>query len=179
MTRKLTIPFAIFLLAAALAGCRSETDRSEGAVLLSVTDFDELPVEVSVTQGPFSIGQIQVRNIPKDPAGNLSDLQSVEIRSYEIAWVRRDTGRRLPPVLVQSLFGLIAPNGTTTFDNLPLLTSDQIFNPPLSDLARTGIDSETGSRLIVLDARLRFFGRTLSGDDIVSAPAAFTIEVVP
>lgn len=179
MMRKLTTLFAIFLLAAALAGCRSRTDRSEGAVLLSVTDFDELPVSVSVSGGPFSIGQIEVRNIPKDPTGTVSDLQSVEIRSYEIAFVRRDTGRRVPPTVAQSVFGLVTPGSTTTFDNLPLLLSDQILNPPLSDLTRTGRDSETGSAVIVMDARLRFFGRTLSGDDIVSSPASFTIEVVP
>ena len=179
MTRKVTTPFLVFLLVAALAGCRSRTDRSEGTVILSVTDFDELPAQVSVTSGPFSIGQIQLRSIPKDPTGSTSDLQSVEIRSYEISFVRRDTGRRVPPALVQSVFGLVAPGSTTTFDNLPLMTADQLQNPPLLDLARTGRDSETGSAVIVLDARLRFFGRTLSGDDIVSNTAAFTIEVVP
>lgn len=179
MTRKVTTPFLVFLLVAALAGCRSETDRSEGTVLLSVTDFDELPARVSVATGPFSIGQIEVRNIPKDPTGSTSDLMSVEMRSYEVVFVRRDTGQRVPPALAQSVFGLIAVGSTTTFDNLPLLTADQLQNPPLSDLARFGRDTETGSAIIVLDARLRFFGRTLSGDDIVSNTAAFTIEVVP
>lgn len=179
MTRKVTTPFLVFLLVAALAGCRSETDQSEGTVLLSVTDFDELPARVSVTTGPFSIGQIDIQNIPKDPTGTTSDLMSVEMRSYEVVFVRRDTGRRVPPTLAQSVFGLVPIGSTTTFDNLPLLTADQLQNPPLSDLARLGHDSETGSAVIVLDARMRFFGRTLSGDDIVSNTAAFTIEVVP
>ena len=180
MTRKATTPFLVFLLVAVvLAGCRSETDQSEGTVLLSVTDFDGLPARVSVATGPFSIGQIDVRNIPKDPTGSTSDLMSVEMRSYEIVFVRRDTGQRVPPTLAQSVFGLTPVGSTTTFNNLPLLTADQLQNPPLSDLTRFGRDTETGSAVIVLDARMRFFGRTLSGDDIVSNTAAFTIEVVP
>lgn len=179
MTRKYTALFALLILVAAFSGCRSRTDRSEGAVLLSVTDFDELPAVVSVSRGPFSIGEITVRNIPKDPLGSTSDLQSVEIRSYEVVFVRRDSGRRVPPPLSQSVFGLIPAGGDTVFNNLPLLTSDQLLSPPLSDLARTGVDSETGSRVVVLDARLRFFGRTLAGDNIVSSTAPFTIEVVP
>jgi len=103
MIRKMKAPFLVFLLLAVLAGCRSETDQSEGTVLLSVTDFDELPARVSVTTGPFSIGSIEVRNIPKDPTGSTSDLMSVEMRSYEVVFVRRDTGRRVPPPLAQSI----------------------------------------------------------------------------
>jgi len=177
--RSKLILLLVVVLVGSVTGCRERTDRSEGNVILSITDFDGLPVSVSVSQGPFSILTIEVRNIPKDPTGTVSDLQSVEVRSYEVTFVRRDTGRRVPPTVAQSIFGLIPAGDTTIFENLPFLLSDQLLNPPLSDLARTGTDSETGSSVIVLDARIRFFGRTLSGDNIASAPAAFTIEVVP
>jgi hypothetical protein len=170
---------ALFLLALALsfAGCRSRTDKSEGTVILSISSFTTLPTSISATSGPFVIPQITISNVPKDPTGTTSSLQTVEIRSYEVTYTRRDTGTHLPPTLAGSLFSNAAVGGSVSFNGLPFMTSDQTLNPPLLDLARTGVDSETGSTVIVLDVHIRFFGRTLAGDDIVSAPASFTIEV--
>ena len=169
----------LMALVLALGGCRSRTDRSEGSVILSVTDFDELPVQVSVTGGPYRVGEIVLRNISKDPSGSVSDLQSIELRAYEVRYSRRDTGTRVPPPMSQSIFGLIPANGTTTLNNLPILTADQLLNKPLVDLGTVGADEETGSEVVVLNVTMRFFGRTLAGDDIVSDPASFTIEAVP
>lgn len=178
MKRYATV-FLLIVLVLALAGCRDRTDRSEGTVVLSVTDFDGLPVQVSASGGPFQIEEVELRNIPKQPSGVTSDLMSIELRGYEVVYRRRDTGTRVPPVMFQSLFSLVPINGTTTIENLPILLSDQVLNPPLSDLRDFGSDRETGSAVVLLDIRMRFFGRTLSGDDIVSDPAVFTIEVTP
>lgn len=178
MKRTVSLLF-LAVLVLALGSCRSRTDRSEGSVLLSVTDFDGLPLSVSATAGPTSIGEITLQNFAKDPNGTVSDLQSIELRSYEVRFSRRDTGTRVPPPMVKSIFSLVPVNGTATITNLPFLTADQLFNPPLSDLATTGADRETGSQVIVLNVSLRFFGRTLAGDDIASDPASFTVEVVP
>jgi hypothetical protein len=174
----------LLLIAVALvaSSCRSRTDRSEGTVLLSVSHFDGLPVGVSLSStepGSLQIGTITLRNFPKDPTGTTSDLQSVELRSYQITYRRRDTGTRVPPPTVQGIFGLVPVNGSLDLFNLPFLTSDQVLNPPLRDLLATGRDSETGTAVIVLDVTLQFFGRTLSGDEIASEPATFTIEVTP
>jgi hypothetical protein len=177
--KRTVLLFALIVLTFTAAGCRERTDRSEGSVLLSVVGFDELPSSVSASQGPFSIGEITVRNIPKEPNGITSDLQSVEIRSYEVRFDRRDTGTRVPPPTVQGVFSLVEPNGEVTFENLPFLGSDQILSQPLRDLRDFGVDRETGTQVIVLDVSIRFFGRTLAGDDVVTAPARFTIDVVP
>lgn len=179
MKRTVTLLF-LAVLVLALGSCQSRTDRSEGSVLLSVTDFNGLPLIVSVGGGgPTQIEQITIQNFAKDPNGTVSDLQSIEVRSYEVRFSRRDTGTRLPPPMVRSLFSLVPVNGTTTFENLPFLSLDQLANPPLSDLATSGADRETGSQVIVLNVSMRFFGRTIAGDDIVSEPASFTVEVVP
>jgi hypothetical protein len=178
MKRSVTL-FLVIAVVFALGGCRSRTDRTEGSVLLTVSDFDELPAQVSVTSGPFDIGQVVIRNIAKDPSGTTSDLQNVELRSYEVTFTRRDTGRTVPPALVQSIFGLIDVGGTTTLNNVPFLTENQLRNSPLLDLATTGKDKETGSEVVVLNVTMRFFGRTLAGDNVATDPASFTIEVVP
>jgi hypothetical protein len=166
-------------LIVALAGCRERTDRREGTVLLSISDFDGLPLVISASSTIVQVGEISLQNIPKDPTGTTSDLMSIELRSYEIRFVRRDTGTRVPPPLVQGVFGLVPAGGTTTLNNLPVMMADQLLNSPLRDLARTGVDAETGSAVILLDAYMRFFGRTLSGDDITSDPARFTLEIRP
>jgi hypothetical protein len=179
MKRSVTLFAMMLLVLFALGGCGGRIDRTEGTVLLTVSDFDGLPTRVSVAGGPYSIGEVIIRNIAKDPTGTTSDLQNVELRSYEVTYSRRDTGRILPPSLVQSIFGLIDVGGTTTLNNLPFLTENQLRNSPLVDLATTGADKETGSEVIVLNVTLRFFGRTLAGDNVATDPASFTIEVVP
>ena len=166
------------LLVLALAGCRSRTDRSEGTVLLSISDFDGLPVQVRLAgNGPFDIDRVTLRNVAKDPTGTTSELQSIELRSYEVRFRRRDTGTRVPPPAVQGIFGAVPVNSTRDLLNLPILLSDQVLSQPLKDLSDFGVDRETGTAVVVLDVSLRFFGRTLSGDEIVSDPATFTIEV--
>lgn len=179
MKRTLNLFAMMLLVLLALGGCRGRIDRTEGTVLLTVSDFDQLPTRVSVAGGPYDIGSVIIRNIAKDPSGTTSALQNVELRSYEVTFTRRDTGRTVPPSLVQSIFGLIDVGGTTTLNNLPFFTDNQLRNSPLLELGTTGADKETGSEVIVLNVTMRFFGRTLAGDNVATDPASFTIEVVP
>lgn len=173
--------FLLALLVLATTSCRARTDRSEGTVLLTISTFSGLPSAISLNsqQPPFTIDSLTVRNIAKDPTGGQSELQSVELRSIEVLFTRRDTGTRVPPPNVQSIFGLVPISGSNAQTNFPFLTSDQVLSQPLKDLRDLGRDSETGTAIIVLDVSLRVFGRTLSGDDIVSDPAVFTMEVRP
>jgi hypothetical protein len=176
------ILFLLIAASLAVTSCRSRTDRSEGSVILSVTHFDGLPVRISASSGPFQIDQVTLRNFFKDPTVNTPtghQLEGIELRNYEITYRRRDAGTRVPPPSVQGIFGLVAPLGTIDLFNLPFITTDQTLNQPLRDLITLGRDSETGTAIITLDVTLRFFGRTLSGDDIASEPATFTIEVTP
>jgi hypothetical protein len=169
------------VLTLAVMSCRSRTDRSEGTVLLSISDFNGLPSVISLRSAapPFTIGEITIRNIVKDPNGATSNLQGVELRSIEVRFTRRDTGTRVPPPNVQAVFGIVPADGSSTQTNFPFLTSDQVLSQPLKDLRDLGRDTETGTAVIVLDVSMRVFGRTLSGDDIVSDPARFTLEVRP
>jgi len=178
MKRK-TAVFILLVLALSFAGCRSRTDKSEGTVIMSISNFQGLPVQISATNGPFVIPSLTVTSVAKDPTGTTGNLQTIELSSYEVTFTRRDTGTRVPPPVAATIFGNITVGGTFSFNNLPFMKADQILNPPLLDLARKGIDSETGSAVIVLDCSMRFFGRTLAGDDIVSQTASFTIDVTP
>ena len=169
-----------------LWACSDErTQDSEGAVILSLTDFDGLPFQVSVNQAA-QIGSVQVesltlQNIPKDPRGATSELMSIELNSVEITYTRVDVGTRVPPPRVRSIFSLVPVGGSTDIENLEILGPEQLLNPPLSDLLfqNGGFDTETGSTLIVLDVNIRFFGRTLGGDEVASGFDSFRLEFLP
>lgn len=171
----------VVALALALFACESRTDKTDGGgVLLSISDFDQVPVSVSVSgatdAGEVPISLLVIQSVAKDPDGTTSALMDVEIQSYEVTFSRADSGTRLPQKLVRGIFGTVPVNGTTEFENLPILTLDQLTQQPLRDLARRGVDGETGSDLVVLNLALRFFGRTLSGDPVQTAPANLTID---
>ncbi|REJ84001.1 MAG: hypothetical protein DWQ36_00170 [Acidobacteria bacterium] len=187
MLRRVTFAALITVLGLGLGACESRTDKTDGGgVLLSVSDFDGLPVQVGVNNavaagGLVQIEEITIQNIAKDPFGSTSQLMNVEMDSYEVTFTRADGGSRVPPSLVRDIFGVAPVNGTETYENLPVMSLEQLDTEPLSDLQfiNGGFDRETGDQTILLNFRLRFFGRTLSGDAVQTEPIGFTIEFVP
>jgi hypothetical protein len=172
---------ALSCLALALVGCESSTDQVDaGGVILSISDFDGLPIVISVN-GSGGIAQIEsmtIESISKNPTGPTGPLMNVEMQSFEFTYTREDTGSRVPPKLVHAGFGVVPINGTMTVDNQPFMVFDQFNSQPLKDLGDLGIDTQTGSSVVRMRVTMRAFGRTLSGDSVVSAPASFTVEFV-
>ncbi len=182
---KRLITLSILTIAAlALSACESRTDRTDGGgVLLSVSDFDGLPLRVGVNASGaiLQVGELVIENVAKNPTGIISDLMNVELRAFEVSFTRADAGGRVPRPYTNGLFGVVPVNGTFTVENLDVMGAEQFINIPLSDLQfqNGGFDKETGSSIIRLNIHMRFFGRTLSGDAVESAPATFTVEFVP
>lgn len=175
---------AIGLVAVSLTACEHRTARTDGGgVLLSISDFDGLPISISVnsSNGFVQVGEIQVQSIIKNQDIVGSPVMNVEIESYEVTYTRGDTGTKVPPIFVRGLFGVVPAGGIFTVENLPVMAPSQFDVPPMSDLffQNGGFDKETGDRKIVLNFHLRFFGRTLSGDAVESAPGNFTVTVTP
>lgn len=170
----------------ALGGCSSDAGETDtGGVELIVTEFDGLPSLVSVNDaaaaGLVTVEDLELTSVVENPARGVSQLQTIELRTYEIRFTRADAGSRVPTPLVERIFSTVSPGGTADFGNLPILRTEQLLNPPLSDLlfVNGGFDRETGSDVIRLNFHLRFFGRTLSGRDVVTSPQSFTVEFVP
>lgn len=180
----LTLALPVVLLAT-VGGCSSGVgDTDSGGVALVVSQFDGLPSQVSVNTagaaGLVTVDTMQLSSIIENP-NRVSDLQTIELRTYEVQYSRADSGERVPTPLVERLFSTVPPGGTSTFNNLPILRNEQLLNPPLSDLlfVNGGFDSETGSEVIRLNCHLRFFGRTLGGRDVVTSTQSFTLDFVP
>lgn len=183
MKRLITLSI-LAIITLALGACESRTDKTDGGgVLLSVSDFDGLPLRVSVNQSGalLQVGEFVVENVPKNPSAGVSDLMNVEMRSFEVTYTRADQGTRIPQPYTNGLFGVAPVNGTFTVENLDVMGAEQFLNVPLSDLAfqNGGFDKETGSAIVRLNLSIRFFGRTLSGDAVQTAPATFTVEFIP
>jgi hypothetical protein len=85
----------------------------------------------------------------------------------------------VPDSLRESIFGSIAPGGTYTLNNFPIMRLSQLTRQPLSDLTASGRDSETGSATIMMNCTLQFFGHTFSGKSVASETKSFTVEFVP
>lgn len=178
--------FLAAVLAVSLIACESSTDRVDsGGVILSISDFDGLPIGVSVNNaaatGFVQLGEVTISNVIKDPNGVGTDLMNVEIKSYEVIFTRADNGTRVPTRLVRGIFGVAPVGGTLLIEGLPIVDEAQLLTTPLSDLLfqNGGFDKETGSTNIKLNLFLRFFGRTLSGDEVETDPAALTIDFIP
>ena len=182
MTRVGKILTALVLVLV-VGACDSRLEKTDGGgVILTITDFDGLPILVAVNSTTLlQVEEITVSNFPKDASAPTSSLMNVEIFSYEVTFTRADDGTRLPVSFVRGIFGEAPVNGTYVLENAPIMGFDQFNNPPLSDLLfqNGAIDSETGRRRIALNLRLRFFGRTLSGDEVQTQSAAFTIDFTP
>ncbi len=186
MTRVPKTLFAIALttvLTLVGGGCDSRTEKTDGGgVILSITQADGLPLQVSINGATLVLyEEVVVSNFPKIPGGATSTLMNVEIESYEVTFTRGDGGTRIPTPYVAGAGGNAPINGTETFGNLVIMSRDQLDRTPLSDLLfeNGGIDTETGLERITLNTRLRFFGRTLSGDEVQSNTMVRTIEFVP
>lgn len=179
---------AVTILTAGFLGCSasSPAGQDQGGVILSITDFDGLPIQVPVntiaTGGFVQVGQLTMQNIASDPTGNTSTLMNVEIERYEVGFTRADEGTKTPQQTVRGIFGIVPVNGTIRYDNLPVMSAEEFTNQPLSDLLfqNGGEDSETGSEAILLNLELKFYGRTLGGERVETrTPARFTIQFVP
>ena len=178
--RKLTRSVLLALLAFGLLSCEARTDRTDtGGVLLTISDFDGLPIAVSVNSSTFvQVDSLTIQSVVLNPAAPTSDLMTVELKSYQVRYRRVDNGTRTPNPLVEGFFGNVPQGSTDTINNLVIMGPEQLRNVPLSDLLfiNGGFDKETGSPFIKLELELTFFGETLSGDEVSTAPARFAID---
>lgn len=176
------VPLALLaLLAVLLFGCTDLETTDTGGVFLKV-QFDDLPGRIGVNDNDLvQIGTITIDSVVTNPAGGTSTLMDVLVSVYEVTFTRADTGSRTPPAFVYSRAGTVPVGGTLTLTNFPIMTVEQMRSEPLSDLLfeNGGIDVETGSAVIKINATFTVYGKTLAGDEVASEPRTETLEFVP
>ena len=181
MRKILNVALAAILTFGMLA-CEQRTDRVDGGgVLLTFGEITwpaTYSVGASASAGGAAIDTVTLVSVVKDPTGVTSQLMDVELQSFEVTFQRADTGTRLPPTLVRTFPGVIPVNSTLTITGMFFMLAGQLENPPLSDLlvSNGGVDKETGAEFTLLNVSIVFFGRTLSGDEVQSAPLRKTVQ---
>lgn len=165
-----------------LLGCADPIEETDsGGVILEV-EFDNSVFRIGVNDTTLvTLNTVTIDSVAVRPGGQTSSLMDVRLRTIEVTYNRVDTGTRVPPAFVYQLTGSIPVDGTLTFNNLPIMTVEQLQNPPLSDLLfeNGAIDRETGAQIIKMNVTIRVFGDTLGGTSVVSSPASQTFEFVP
>jgi len=102
----------------------------------------------------------------------------VELEGIEFTYTRVDRGTRIPSPFFFNLLGTVGAGGTLSYNGMPILSIEQVSNPPISDLLfeNGGFDKETGDTVITMNVWVRAYGRTLSGREVQSVPRPHTIE---
>ena len=166
-------------------GCTDFVDEvDQGGVLLNL-DFTNTTNRIGVNNidnaGLFTLDTLTINSIVVRPGGPTSQLMDVQLNTVEVTYSRADTGTRVPPALVYNIVGNVPAGGQVAFNNVVILSVEQIERPPLSDLLfeNGGVDKETGSELIKLDISIRVFGQTIGGEAVASQPRTQTYEIFP
>lgn len=180
------VRLSLLAIALLVLGCKERTDQVDSGGILLEVEFaaDGIPVRVSVNNavltGMVQVPTTNILSIVANPTGDTSSLMDVDLESVEVTYERVDSGTRVPQPYVLNLLGRIEVGSTLTYNNLPVLSRDQLENPPLSDLLyeNGGFDKETGDTMIRMNLYVRVFGRTLTGRAVASEPRPHTIEFV-
>ena len=176
LARILPLTLLVFLF-----GCSDLETQDSGGVLLQV-EFTNLPGQIGVNDDDtVQVPTITVNSVVTNPAAGSSDLMNVLVDLYEVTFTRADTGSRVPPAFVFRRAGTVPVGASLTLNNFPIMSVEQMRSPPLSDLLfeNGGLDQETGSSIIRINATFTIFGKTIAGDDVASQPRTETFEFVP
>lgn len=170
---------ACLLLAMASVGCAAgDIDNTPAPVVLVVGD-------IITTSDPFGDILTTGGTIPEDSIEveftarlkNSSDLtqptfQDIVLERYEVTFQRTDGGSAVPAGFQRALNARVrvTPHGqqneVITVVSITLVPSTSKTQPPLSHLISPGIEPDTGFINIQVTATLRFFGRTVAGEQV-------------
>lgn len=156
----------LFLLA--VSGCTDlEKDKADIFITVSLTDEGYEPYVNVRTDIPM-MSALDFQSKPKNPAATLTSTNDVTLYRMVVEWIRTDGGTVTPKPFNFGLNHLLPAGSTLTIENIPLMSFDQMDDPPFSDLFpwNGGVDSETGKTTITCDAHFIFYGRTASGVDV-------------
>ena len=182
---------AVTVLAAlaALSSCSAPGDIDDTRAPVTLTLARLVPVgdnlgDVVDDDGLVADSQVLATFVARlknssDPTA--PELQEIVIERYEVTYARTDGGAALPAGMQRAMTAKvqITPNGVTTEEtttvSITLVPSSQKLQPPLSHLISPGFEPDTGFPTITVDATIRFFGRTIAGEQ-VSAQGAIAIQ---
>jgi len=173
-------PVAFLTALAFLSSCSAPGDIDRTAAPVSLILSSLAPVganfgDVVNNDGTVSDTQVTARFVARlKSSSNITapELQEIVIERYEVTYTRTDGGTALPAGMQRAMTAKVqlTPNGVvteqTTTVTLTLVPGAQKLQPPLSHLILPGFEPDTGFPTVTVDATLRFFGRTIAGEQV-------------
>jgi len=174
----LVVPIAGMVLGCSAAG---DIDNADNNVILNIEGitFVSSPFGDVLTSGKtilddtatFIFSAVIKAPITTDPSITIPDLQIIALERYEVTFTRTDGGTSVPPGFTRGISGIVRltePGAEevvlTTLSSLVVAPSTTKAQPPISFLIAPGTEQGTNFANIQVNARIQFFGRTLSGD---------------
>lgn len=170
-------------LASMIIGCSTDVGDTAANVILNI---DTVVLESSPWGDVLSSSQIILDDtiavtfsaflkapISTDPSIVAPELQNINLERYEVTFTRTDGGTAVPPGFTQGISGTVrltvlgaAEVNQFTLLGLVLVPSTIKAQPPISFLISPGSEPVTNFTNIQVDARIQFFGRTVTGDPV-------------
>lgn len=182
-----SVPRALVILVATVAlgcGAAGSLDDTENAVILVIheivpsTDhaFGDVITGGTILDDTIDVDFTANLKATTGPPGSPGEptLQDVVIERYQVEFIRTDGGTATPPGFQRGMnlrVQLSEPNQTTlniSSATLVVAPSTIKAQQPISFLIDPGFEPSTGFVNIQVDARITFFGRTLSGDPVTA-----------
>jgi len=171
------------LLAVASCSATGDIDNADSNVILNLESFSLVsdPWGDVLTSGgtilddtaSFSFSAVIKAPISTDPLTTTPDLQNIALERYEVTFTRTDGGTSVPPGFQRGISGIVRltePGSEevvlTTLSSLVVMPSTTKAQPPVSFLIDPGSEPDTNFTNIQVNARIQFFGRTLSGSPV-------------
>jgi hypothetical protein len=166
------IRFLAAVLAAALpiafVACSNKQESKTGAVFIESTWQDICSSwDVQPGSGPVFIETTTFKSVLKKPADATTFLD-VELTDQYVYFKRVDGGREVPKMTHFAYHVLVPAGGSATLSNGRIIPPEDLLLPPFDRLypENGGVDPDTGSSVIQIAAKIRWYGHTYSGDDL-------------
>lgn len=171
-------------IAAFGAGCTvpGDVDNADNNVILNIEgiSFVSDPFGDVLTSGgtilddsiSVDLSAVLKAAIATDPNVVTPDLQNIALDRYEVTFTRTDGGTAAPPGFTRGVSGLVrlsvpqATDANVLTVPIVLVPSTIKAQPPISYLISPGSEPGTNFTNIQVNARVQFFGRTLSGHQV-------------
>jgi len=173
MQRALPIIALSAVLAVTLSCGGNSTMNETEAVVFLTADVTQYNPDINIAiQTDVTIANMTIESHPKDPDGDLTSNQDVNLDRWVITPEREDGGTTASPQWQIDQHVYVPAGGQATLNNYRVFPEEYFHELPLSNLypENGGSDPETGHSNIRQRLVIEIYGRTVSGKSVKCGP---------
>ena len=181
MKRTIKPVFVALALAVVTMSCggSSTLDNTEASVFLTV-DIDEYNPDIDICAQFFdiAISRMTITSETKDPTGETTTQQDVNLKQWVITPYRTDGGATASPEWTYDQAVFVPAAGSADLENYRVYPFEYLSEVPLAYLLpeNGGFDPDTGNTNIRQSFELQIFGQTVSGKSVATTPISIAFN---